>query len=273
MKGISILTVLLLSFCLSTKAEDFQVVIVSGDVKLGGSEIKPSALSFLKKSQTVHLGPDAYLLLVDNVTNIYEFKGETSILLDTLRGNVIHVRVPLKLDLLYSEKTIITIKDDSQCLVIVKPFYFGIETTLQDTLTLSWVTWDTSARYFVVSVENQFGDVLLKRKTAPGEYSVFLDFRNFTDKELFIQVNPYPKNEYCGSGYKKLRISTDTYNATEMNKNTAGTALLKALFLEKIGLMQDAEGYYEEAARLGAGIQEYQSMLSRFRSRSGNEKD
>jgi hypothetical protein len=272
MKGKWILTLLLLTFCLSAKADDFQVVVVSGDVKLVESQVTPRPLAVLKRSLTVRIGPNGYLLLIDNSTNIFELKGEKSVLLDTLKGNLSYSS--LNLELLYSEKSIASlIRSELPCLLFVKPFYFRMETTFQDTLTVSWQTRSTSAQYFVVAVENQFGDLLLKKITAGREYSVFLDFRNIDREDLFIKVTPYPKDRFCRSEFKCLKIRSRAINSTGLHKHTAGTALLKALFLETIGRDQDAEFYYKEAASLEADVEEFKSILSRFRARQANEKE
>ena len=255
-----------------SRAVVFQVLVVTDGVKIDSKKVLP--LEKLSSKVTLTVPEGGYVALIDDLTNLYEFYGQRTILLDTLNGTATHEGRAPNVIQIYSDSILFqpiwNESTDSIFIVLPHPYAMGWNVLPNREYCFEWVSKaarSSKKRGYEVVLLSEFNEILSKFTTNDSNYCFKPAMAEWKKKTaIFCEIRAIG-NASFKSGLKRLRIVSSSYNDVSLAKDSPFVNLLAGIFCEERGFIELAAEFFENAIKLAPSIKEYESILLRFEER------
>jgi hypothetical protein len=253
-----------------TRAERFQIIVVAGEVTTSKPGTPLEKLAFIDGNHTLYVAKHAYVALMDSRTNMFEFYGERTILLDTLNGNYLGVSRFPNVSLLYrTARPETRIHDDSRLeMEMCSPFLFSNKMRGTDTTRITWIVRSSKKEKYKLKIESEYQDEISAYEVTGDEMVVTLskDHMRYPNLILIVQAENKPIEEVYAN-YRILNFQgRGLTHDVSVNLNSAAGCLILALFLETRAEFDKSLVYYKRAVSIAPDVAAYMDILSNFKS-------
>jgi hypothetical protein len=267
--------------------EQYRVIALKNKTTILSSSKELALLDSFKITELIKIQEGAYIAFIDEAVNIFEYYGPKTIKIDTLRGRskqpIIHRKKKTfnkekmgaypDLMMINSEykRSREPYHDSNFKFQIYYPYPFSNKFVIgrDSILNVKWIDGtysETSSHNFLLS--DEFGDSI-ENKENPSKI-ISLNLKNIkNDQTFYFFISRMDdKNKRTNSFSFKISKGLKSHDVT-LNEESPAANLMTALFLEKNGLVEEAENHYLKAATSGVGIEFYNETLLKFKKRWG----
>lgn len=264
-----ILLIAAIIICPRVLGNSFKVLIATKGVT--DSSRKINALENLSSKKRIFVPSGDYIVLLDEFTNVYEFYGEKTILLDTLTGGSSNKLPSIDVGMIYSNRVDIrrpvwNDSNDSILFIFPLPYNFSFNFPQRSELCFFWINIrnpsNKNSYEFVFS--DEYGDTIANSLTDTSKYCAQIPGKI---KSSLIYKVKKSKSLNFASSEKKISVVRSKGNDVSFDFHSPAVNLIIGIFLEEKRILPAALIYYERAKDQAPMIKEYEDILYNFKTR------